>query len=137
MDTMGRKKLKNEELLNYRVETRVNAKKYNELQELLKKTINKDLSALLRDILTNRPIKTYTYDRTLDITMEELTALRSEIRAIGVNINQITRYFNTYTEDQRKRFYARIGFQAYQGIERKVDRLLSIIEKLSIKWLSK
>lgn len=133
---MGRKKLKNDEALQFRVETRVNAKKYAELQELLSKTMNKDMSSLVRDILHNRPIKQYTYDRSLDKVMEELAKLRAEIRAIGININQITKLFNTYPEERQKQFYAKIAFNAYIGTENKIDRLLSIIEKLSKKWLS-
>lgn len=132
---MGRRKLKETESLKYRVETRVNEKKYQELEKILSRTLNKDMSSLVRDILHNRPVKTYTYDRSLDIVMEELSALRAEIRAIGININQVTRLFNTYPEIRRKEFYAKIAFNQYVGMESKIDQLLAIITKLSKKWL--
>ncbi|MBN8877820.1 MAG: plasmid mobilization relaxosome protein MobC [Sphingobacteriales bacterium] len=133
---MGRKKMKEDNVLKYRIETRVNFRKYQELQHLLKNTINKDMSSLVRDILHNRPIKIYQYDHSLDITMEELAALRAEIRAIGVNINQITKLFNTYPEWQRKQFYGKTAFAEYIRTEAKIEQVLLIITKLSRKWLS-
>jgi hypothetical protein len=72
----------------------------------------------------------------MDLLMEELADLRGQIRAIGVNINQITRLFNTYPEPRRKEFYAKTAFNEYLQIEAKIDRLLEIISKLSKKWLS-
>jgi hypothetical protein len=70
------------------------------------------------------------------MVMEELAALRAEIRAIGININQVTRLFNTYPEPRRKEFYAKIAFKEHLRIESKIDQLLIIISKLSKKWLS-
>ena len=103
---------------------------------LLAKTRSKDMSTLLRDILYKRPIEVITRDETLDNTMEELARLRTEIRAIGVNINQITRYFNTYPEPQKKMLYAKMAFKEYLDIEPKIDQLLIIVSKMSKRWLS-
>jgi len=133
---MARKKIADDEVLKFEIKTRVNAKKYKELEDLIGKTMSKDMSSLVRDILHKRPIKVYTHDHSLDMAMEELSALRAEIRAVGVNINQITRHFNTYPERGRKEFYAKIAFSQYIGLETKVEQLLSIITKLSRKWLS-
>lgn len=122
--------------LKHLIITRVNDQKYAELQKLLHGNPKNDMSRLLRDILHNRPITVFTKDKTLDNVMEELAKLRSEIRAIGVNINQITRFFNTYPEPQRKSLYAKMAFQQYQAIEPKIDELFEIISKLAKKWLS-
>lgn len=133
---MGRKKNKESDALQYRLTTRVNQKKFRELQAILSRNPNQDMSSLLRAILHNRRLRIYTYDRSLDMVMEELAALRAEIRAIGVNINQITRLFNSYPEPRRKEFYAKIAFKEHLRIETKIDQLLAIITKLSKRWLS-
>ena len=133
---MGRKKTNEKEALKYEVKTRVNKQKFDELKRILSKNPNKDMSSLVRDILHNRRVKVYTYDRSLDMVMEELAALRAEIRAIGININQVTRLFNTYPEPRKKEFYAKIAFKEYLRIETKIELLLAIITKLSKKWLS-
>jgi hypothetical protein len=95
------------------------------------------MSKLLRDILYHRPVKTVTRDITLDNVMEELARLRTEIMRIGVNINQITKIFNSYPERERKAFYAKLAFAQYSGIEAKVDCLLEIVGQLAKKWLQR
>ena len=133
---MSRKKVSKELELKYRLYTRVNTRKYQELKSLLEKNSSNDMSTLIRDILYNRPIKTYTKDRTFDNVMEELSKLRTEIRAIGVNINQITRLFNTYPDPTRKTLYARMAFKEYLDIQPKIETLMILISKLAKKWLS-
>lgn len=132
---MTKRKMKDIETLKYRVETRINEAKYTELQGILKQTIGMDMSSLLRHILHNRPIKTHTHDRSLDMVMEELSGIRGELKAIGVNINQITRFFNTYPEPQRKQYYAKMAFEHYKDIDKKVEQLLGIVSQLAKKWL--
>ena len=133
---MGRKKLPGKEELKHRLYTRVNDQKLEELRALLRRNPQADMSGLIRDILYNRPVRVITRDTTLDDVMEELARLRTEIRSIGVNINQITRLFNTFPEMQRKQLYARIAFKEYQAMEPKIEQLLAIISKLGKRWLS-
>jgi len=132
----GRKPTTDNEALKYKLETRVNGKKYQELQALIQQNPDKDMSSLIRDILDNRPIKIFTRDLTLDNLMEELSKLRMEIKAIGVNINQITRFFNSYPERYRKEFYAKSAFAQYQALQPQIEQLLTIISKLAKRWLS-
>lgn len=134
--SMSRKKVSKELELKYRIYTRVNSRKYQELKALLQKNSTNDMSSLIRDIIYNKPIKIITKDQTFDNLMEELSKLRTEIRAIGVNINQITRLFNTYPETTRKVFYARMAFKEYLAIQPKIDELITLISKLAKKWLS-
>lgn len=133
---MRKNETKGDDKLQHLVWTRVNDKKYKELISLLAKMKDETLSGLVRNILQNRTVKMYTHDETIDLLLEELASLRSEIKAIGVNFNQITRYFNTYPEDAKKRFYAKIGFEKHQLIEGKIDRLLVLMSNLCKKWLS-
>jgi len=132
---MANRKKKREERLTHLVITRINDTKYKELQKLLEGDPNNDMAQLLRDILYNKPIRVFTKDRTLDNTMEELAKIRSELRAIGVNINQITRHFNTYPEEYRKQFYAKVAFREHQALQPKIEELLEIISKLAKRWL--
>ncbi|MDF2190550.1 plasmid mobilization relaxosome protein MobC [Paraflavitalea sp. CAU 1676] len=133
---MGRRKAKNNEALKHKLFTRVNDSKFKEFQELLKKNPQNDMSSMLRSILYNTPVIVYTKDKTVDLLLEELAALRSEIKAIGVNINQMTRYFNTYPDQRQKEFYAKIGFSAFLRMENKMDQTVDLISKLGKKWLS-
>lgn len=134
---MGRKKLSEDKKLKYEIKTRVSEAKYRELQGMLNPELHgQDMSGLVRSILYNRKVRVVTYDCTMDKVMEELADIRSEINSIGVNINQITRVFNTCPEPKRREIFARLGFQKYVQIERKVERLLEIVSHLAKKWLS-
>jgi len=133
---MRKGETKGEDRLERPVMTRINQAKYQELKRLADMTKDETISGLVRDIINNRPIQVFTHDETMDLLMEELASLRGQIRAIGVNINQITRLFNTYPEPRRKEFYAKTAFNEYLQIEGKIDRLLEIISKLSKQWLS-
>jgi hypothetical protein len=128
--------VKKENKLEFPVMTRINQGKYKELKRLADNTKDETISSLVRDIIHNRPIQVYTHDETMDLLMEELANLRGEIKAIGININQITRLFNTYLEPRRKEFYAKTAFSEYLAIQQKIDRLLEIISKLAKQWLS-
>jgi hypothetical protein len=133
---MGRKRNSETEQLKYKLTTRVDEKKHEELSGILSKNPNENMSSLVRKILLNRKVKVYTHDLTLDNLMEELARLRTEIRAIGVNINQMTRLFNTYPEEKKKEFYGKIAFKEYLKIDSKANELLLIISKLAKRWLS-
>jgi len=133
---MRKGETKGDDRLERPVMTRINQAKYQELKRLAEMTKDETISGLVRDIIHNRPIQVYTHDETMDLLMEELANLRGQIRSIGVNINQITRLFNTYPEPRRKEFYAKTAFNEYLQIEPKIDRLLEIISKLSKQWLS-
>jgi hypothetical protein len=133
---MRKGETKGQERLEHLVWTRITDKKYQELQTILSKSKDETLSGLVRKIIYRQRVKVYHHDETINIVMEELAALRTEIRAIGININQVTRLFNTYPEPKRKEFYAKIAFKSYVSTETKIDELLDIISKLAKKWLS-
>jgi len=136
MKRMRRGQTKGEEKLEKPVMTRIKKEKYEELCRIAVRSKGITVSGLIRRIIHNQPVKVFIQDDSLNMLMEELAANRSEIRAIGVNINQITRYFNTYPEPQRKQFYAKMAFHHYQALAPKIDRLMALIEKGAKKWLS-
>ena len=133
---MRKGETKGEKGLQHPVMTRINHAKYLELERIASKTKDETVSGLIRSIIHLRPIKIYTHDETMNLVMEELARLRGEIRAIGVNINQITRMFNSYPEQRTKEFYAKIAYKEHLKLEAKIDQVLEIISKLAKKWLS-
>jgi len=133
---MRKGQTKGEKGLTYPVMTRITKAKYDELKTIAAKTKDETVSGLIRYIIHNRPVTVHTHEETLNLVMEELAALRGEIKSVGININQVTRLFNTYPEERRKEFYGKIAFNQYLSIESKIDRLLTIISKLAKRWLS-
>lgn len=127
---------KGEKRLQHCVQTRITDQKFQEIKGLVDKTKDESMSGAIRKIILNRPIRILVHDDATDLLLEELATLRSEIKAIGVNINQITRYFNTYPEDHKKQFYAKVGLTRFIQMQEKVDGLTGMISELCAKWLS-
>ena len=133
---MGRKRAADDRRLRFRVVTYVNGRKYQELQSLLQQNAKMDMSTLVRYILENRQVRIYVHDETLDHWMEELSRLRTEIKAIGVKINQITRNFNTYPDMLRKVANASSAFEQYRKLQPQIEGIWEVLKKLNEKWLS-
>ena len=132
---MTKHKVTDHKLLKYRVGTRVTEAKYRELQGLVAQAKGMNLAGVFREILYNRPIKVYTHDDSIDLQMEELALIRGELKPIGININQVTKLFNTYPDLKRKLFYGRSVIEQFMTTEAKVDRLTAIISQMGKKWL--
>ncbi|UCS92248.1 plasmid mobilization relaxosome protein MobC [Echinicola marina] len=80
------------------VESRIPEQRYHELVNLLSKSQNATMSALIRDILSNKTIICKNHDETADLLLDQMHSIQMEIHAIGVNINQITRHFNSLND---------------------------------------
>lgn len=133
---MGRKK-KEKEQLDYRVFTRISKEKYEELDKLLQGSRCKTISELVRHILENRKIVVEDYDSSLDKVMEQLSGIRKELHAIGININQVTRYFNGAKTAEARLYNVMEIAKLYQQADLKVSELFGVVEKLSELWLPK
>jgi len=69
--------------------------------------------------------------------MEEMALIRKELKAIGININQQTKYFHTSESSSERAFYVMKTGDLYKMVDEKVDCLLVIISKLAERWLPK
>lgn len=133
---MGRKRKENDRL-EYRVFTRISKEKYRELTAMLQSSRCKTVSELLRHILENRKIVVEHYDSSMDKAMEQLSGIRKELHAIGININQLTRYFHGAKTAEARLYNAMEITKLYQQADLKISELFNVVEKLSLLWLPK
>jgi S-adenosylhomocysteine hydrolase len=135
---MPRKKAEDQDkLFSYPVRTRVTEKAFNRLEKLRETSNCSTIGELARKVLSNQEIKCFYIDRSLPAVMEELALVRKELKAIGTNINQLTRSFNSTHDENAKAFYVLKVSDLYKTVDAKVNELLSIISSLSKKWLQK
>jgi hypothetical protein len=127
---------KGEKGLSKPVRTRLTLAKYQEIEKLVQASKGETVSSITRKIIHNQAIRVFRHDESLDLVMEELAANRAEIRSIGININQMAKLFNTYSDLKVKTLYAKNGYERYLLLESKIDKLLQIVEQLAKKWLS-
>ncbi|MCX2680964.1 hypothetical protein OOZ15_13505 [Galbibacter sp. EGI 63066] len=125
------KTIKYENRLTIRL-TRAEKKQLEKL--LAKNAFNRNMSELLREMIFSKEITVKTYDASLVELMEKLSGIKKELRAIGVNINQVTRYFHNTRDPGKKRFYARRIAAASREVSEVTGKVLDIMSELGKKW---
>ncbi|MFI5452173.1 mobilization protein [Pedobacter sp. UC225_61] len=134
---MAKKRLHEEYLLKHNLIIRVNESTYQKLGKLLSESECQTLADVARKILANQKINCVYKDASMDEPMEQLALIRKELKAMGVNINQQTRYFNACKTDSEKRFHAERTINQLEKLEPLANKLFTLISKLAEKWLQK
>lgn len=135
---MGRKTIQDSTaLLRHPIRTRVDDKVYKRLEDLLSSSNCQSIGQLVRKILSHQRITVYRKDISFEAPVQELIQIRNELRAIGVNINQITHYFHTAETSNQKMFYALKVAESYREVGDKVNVLVEMVARLGEKWLQR
>jgi hypothetical protein len=135
---MSRRKANDrEDLLTHPIRTRVRESVYQRLVKMMENSDCQSMGELARKILSREKITCYYKDTTMDAPMEELTHIRKELNAIGVNINQITHKFHIADNPSQKIDQVLRVEKEYKRVGDKVDRLLAMVFELSKKWLQR
>jgi len=136
VDPMSRKKSKEpEDILSHNLIIRVNETSFKRLEKLHRESHYASIAEVARRILNGQKLKLYYKDISMNAPMEEMTLIRKELKAIGININQLTRSFNQDKAGTHRAIYLLKAAEQYQAVGEKVDRLLTIITKLADVWL--
>lgn len=135
---MSRKKTTSpEDILSHTLVIRVNEATFKKLEKLRVEGHYASIAEVARRIFNNQKLKLFYKDISMNAPMEEMALIRKEIKAIGININQLTRGFNQDKAGIRRAFYLLKAAERYELVGEKVDRLLGIISKLAEQWLPK
>lgn len=86
------------------IRTRVTAKTYKRLEQIMQNSNCRSMGEVTRKILSQEKILMLKRDVSMNGTMEELTLIRKELKSIGININQQTRHFHTQRMNLSRRF---------------------------------
>jgi len=135
---MSRRKLANsDDLLSHNIIIRVSENLFKKLEKIRKESHSPSVADVCRKLLNHQKIKLYQEDASMNPAMEQLAMIRKELKAIGVNINQITRSFNGARAENQRTYYALQAADLYKHVDAKVDHLLAIVAQLADKWLQK
>lgn len=133
---MSRKKAKDQDkLLAHPIIVRLTKAQYKKLEEIRLESEMKTFGSVIRSIISNRPIKLLHKDISMNGPMEELALIRKEIKSIGININQQTHKFHISDSNAERSFHTLKTAETYKLLEPKIERLLTLVSKLSEKWL--
>lgn len=133
---MSRKKTKEPaDVLSRNLIIRVNEATYQRLEKLHQESHYASIAEVARRILNGQKLKLFYKDISMNAPMEEMALIRKELKAIGININQLTRSFNQDKAGTHRAFYLLKVAEQYQAVGEKVDSLLTIITQLAETWL--
>jgi hypothetical protein len=133
---MPRKKMENtEDLLSQPIIVRVNETTFKKLEKIQTDSGCQSIGEVARLILSGETINCFYRDVSLNAPMEEMALIRKELKAIGININQQTRFFHSSKSETQKAFYAGRTADLYKKVGGRVEELLAIINRLAEKWL--
>lgn len=124
--------------LTCRIHTRLTQEKYDELSDLLKQCRGiHSLSELLRNILDNKKIIIQAHDTTKEKIMEQLAAIRKELLAIGVNINQITHVLHQTDFTEERQVQVDKILKCCSDTQAKINEFFAFMDDFSARWSSK
>ena len=114
---MPRKRASNrDKLLTKAIFIRMTEDDYKKLDKLVSESNCSSVSEAARKVLFQKKIISFHKDVTRNGPMEELASIRKELKAIGININQITKAFHTTSDPERKYVYSMKAFNKNQQI---------------------
>jgi hypothetical protein len=125
---MTRKKIDEAERLIHKIGLRVSDPFYKKMEGWLAQSNCQTIAELARLILYKEEIIWYHKDSSSDTITVELTAIRKELKAIGTNINQVTRYFNGTTIPNQKIFEALKILDEYKKVSEKANMLITLLD---------
>ena len=77
---------------------RFTAEEFAKLDEWRRKSTTPEISEYIRRVVFGKPITVYQRNQSLDDVMAEMTRLRTELNAIGTNLNQIVKRLHLLRE---------------------------------------
>ena len=128
---MTRKKVNDEVRLIRKITIRVSNPFYEKMKGWLLKSNCRSMGEMARRIVCRERFVFYTRDATMDGVTAELAGIKKELKTMGVNINQVTRYFNSKALPSAKIFEALKILDEYKKVTLKCDAVLNGIEKIS------
>ena len=136
---MPRKKLPDQEaVLTHFIRTRLTKKAFDRLDKIRQSSDCHSVGEVARKLLSQEKITLFYKDITLNAAMEELALIRKELKAIGININQLTKGFHiAKKKGQGTDYHLKQVADLYKIVEGKTDELLTIVNQLAQKWLPK
>jgi hypothetical protein len=114
---------------------RLTPEEYAQIERKFRASTCRKLSDHIRNHLFNKPIVTTYRNQSLDDLMEETIVLTAELKAIGNNINQIAKKFNTLKlilEFREQAFWFEID---KKRLLEKMDEVTNHTQKISEQWL--
>ncbi|UII29073.1 hypothetical protein LVD15_11770 [Fulvivirga maritima] len=116
---------------------RLTAPHYERLKALQQRSNCQSLGELVRSIVQRERIICYYEDASQQELIASLSGIRAELNAIGINVNQVTRYFHSQPMPKDKFYSALKLLEDYQQVRQHTQLVLQVMDQLSAQWSQK
>ncbi|ALM50817.1 hypothetical protein AMR72_15225 [Flavobacterium psychrophilum] len=114
---------------------RLHAEEHEKLVRKWKASTYRKLSEYARQKLFDKPVAIIQRNTTLDMGLEALASVREELKAIGNNLNQLTRQINANPPDADSRHWQASFLSVRSELAVKLEDIHTLITQLSVSWL--
>ena len=105
------------------------------LQDKASHSTCKKLSEYVRKVIAGKPIEILHRNQSLDDFMAEMTALRTELNAIGNNYNQVVKRLHTLQHHADIKSWLILNESTKQILLNKITEIKLKINQINDKWL--
>ncbi|MFP5439041.1 MAG: plasmid mobilization relaxosome protein MobC [Bacteroidia bacterium] len=126
---------KNTPLRSHWVHLRLKASEHETLLRKWRATPCRTLSDFVRIKIFDQPLTVLQHNATVDAGLQELSLLREELRAVGNNLNQITRHINASPALAGDRNWYSGFLTARSELMLRLEALSGQLTNLSSLWL--
>ncbi|WP_116789523.1 plasmid mobilization protein [Flavobacterium psychrotrophum] len=117
------------------IHLRLRPEEHEKLMQKYHSTTCRKVSEFVRNCLFEKPITILQRNASLDTGLQELTALREELRAIGQNLNQVTHKVNANPLLATDSNWQASFTVQRQSLDFKIEELLTSLNTLAQTWL--
>ncbi|RUT69472.1 plasmid mobilization relaxosome protein MobC [Flavobacterium cupreum] len=118
-----------------RITLRLTPQEYAKIEQRYKNSTCRKLSDYVRKHLFNKPITTHYRNQSIDDSIEEIVLLRSELSAVGNNVNQVVKKMHTIKQIPEFREWITRYELERMILSNKINDIQNHIYKISDKWL--
>jgi len=120
--------------LERKVTVRFSVDEYKKLDRSFKGTTQQKLSGYVRNVLLQKPVTVYTRSQSMDDFVSEMILLRSELKAIGNNLNQAVKRLHTMQTDSEIKTWALASERSNELLFKKMKEIFSKMIEIENKW---
>lgn len=114
---------------------RLKPEEYSRIQEKFKKTTCRKLSEYARKVLLDKPLTVTYRNLSLDDFMQEMVRLRTDLNAIGNNLNQAVKRLHSLNQIAELRIWLATWSNTTDRIDEGIKEIKSRINNLPKEWL--
>ena len=116
---------------------RLTEAEYGRLNQAMERSADRKMSSYARKLILGKPVRILVRDASLDSFIQELSALKKELSAIGNNFNQVVHRLNAAKVFPEARIWLPVASSHQKKLLEKADSIQKILNRMASRWYPK